>query len=235
MLHQLSDYMDENEINNFDDEQLSVNSPISVNDGCFCVKVNEKLICCLTVIGQVEGHYLLSSEHKTTKYEHMIPRIIGISQDKDIDGLLLIINTVGGDIEAGMAIAELISGVRKPSVSLILGGGHSIGVPLAVSADYSFIVKSATMTIHPVRMNGLVIGAPQQLAYFQNMQERIIRFVCEHSKISDKRFRELMMSSGKIVSDFGSVLEGCEAVNEGIIDEIGSIDSAVAKLISLIK
>lgn len=223
----------ENDEKIIDEEYTIMHNDIP--DGCFFVKSKDKLFCCLTIIGQIEGHYLLSSEHKTTKYEHMIPRLISISQNCDIDGLLLIINTVGGDIEAGMAIAELIAGLKKPTVSLILGGGHSIGVPLAVSADYSFIVKSATMTIHPVRMNGLVIGAPQQLAYFQNMQERIIKFVSDHSGVSAERFRELMMSTGKIVSDFGSVLEGENAVEEGIIDEIGSIDRAIEMLLSMCK
>lgn len=223
----------ENDEKIIDEEYTIMHNDIP--DGCFFVKSKDKLFCCLTIIGQIEGHYLLSSEHKTTKYEHMIPRLISVSQNSEIDGLLLIINTVGGDIEAGMAIAELIAGLKKPTVSLILGGGHSIGVPLAVSADYSFIVKSATMTIHPVRMNGLVIGAPQQLAYFQNMQERIIKFVSEHSGISAERFRELMMSTGKIVSDFGSVLEGENAVEEGIIDEIGSIDRAIEMLLSMCK
>ncbi|MBR3768552.1 MAG: ATP-dependent Clp protease proteolytic subunit [Clostridia bacterium] len=204
-----------------------------ITDGCFFIKCRDKVFCCMTIIGQIEGHFILSAQHKTTKYEHIIPRIITIDQDENVDGLLMILNTVGGDIEAGMAISELICGLRKPSVSLVLGGGHSIGIPLAVSADRSFITQSATMTIHPVRMNGLVMGVPQQLAYFQNMQERIVSFVSEHSKISSDRFRELMLSSGKLVSDFGTVLEGEQAVKEGIIDSIGSISDAIEELSNL--
>lgn len=151
------------------------------------------LIHCLTIIGQVEGHYILPPQNKTTKYEHVIPQLVAIEEDEKIKGLVIILNTVGGDVEAGLAIAELIAGMKKPTVSLVLGGGHSIGVPLAVSAKRSFIVPSATMTIHPVRMNGLVLGVPQTLSYFDKMQERIVRFVTDNSRISPERFRELMM------------------------------------------
>lgn len=196
------------------------------NDGCFYVNYNGKVYCCITIIGQIEGHYILNPENKTTKYEHLIPKIISADSNNGISGLMLILNTVGGDIEAGLAIAELIAGMKKPTVSLVLGGGHSIGIPLAVSAVKSFITKTATMTIHPARMNGLVMGVPQQLAYFQNMQERIISFVSEHSSVSSERFREMMMASGQLVSDFGTTLNGEEAVNEGIIDAIGTICDA---------
>ena len=194
------------------------------------IREGGRLFCCMTVIGQIEGHYILSAQNKTTKYEHVIPRLVSLEQDKNIDGLLLILNTVGGDIEAGLAIAELIAGMKKPTVSLVLGGGHSIGVPLAVSAKRSFIAKTATMTIHPVRMNGLVLGVPQTLAYFQNMQERIVRFVCENSHIAPERFRELMLHSGELVTDLGTLLEGESAVTEGIIDRVGTLADAVAAL-----
>lgn len=198
------------------------------NDGCFVIKKNDKLICCLVIIGQIEGHYKLSEEIKTTQYENIIPKLVSVEEDDNISGLLLIINTVGGDIEAGMAISELVAGMRKKTASLVLGGGHSIGISLAVSAKKSFIVPSATMTVHPVRMNGLIMGVPQQLEYFNDMQERIIGFVSGHSKISEDRFRELMMSSGNLVADFGTVLSGEEAVKEGIIDSIGSVDDAIS-------
>lgn len=192
------------------------------------------IIHCLTIIGQVEGHYILPSQNKTTKYEHVIPQLVAIEQDKDIKGLIIMINTVGGDVEAGLAIAELISGMTKPTVTLVLGGGHSIGVPLAVSAKRSFIVPSATMTIHPVRMNGLVLGIPQTLSYFEKMQERIINFVVKNSGIKSDRFRQLMMTTGELVMDVGTVLNGEDAVNEGLIDELGTLSDAVAYLYSLI-
>ncbi len=191
-------------------------------------------IHCLTIVGQVEGHYILPSQNKTTKYEHVIPMLVAIEQDTSIEGLLIILNTVGGDVEAGLAISELIAGMKTPTVSLVLGGGHSIGVPLAVSADYSFIVPSATMTVHPVRMNGLMLGVPQTLSYFDKMQERITNFVVDNSNISAERFKELMMTSGELVMDIGTVLDGELAVKEGLIDEIGGIHEAVEKLYSMI-
>lgn len=192
------------------------------------------IIHCLTIIGQVEGHYILPSQNKTTKYEHVIPQLVAIEQDKDIKGLIIMINTVGGDVEAGLAIAELIAGMTKPTVSLVLGGGHSIGVPLAVSAKKSFIVPSATMTIHPVRMNGLVLGIPQTLSYFEKMQERIVNFVTQNSKITPDRFRQLIMTTGELVMDVGTVLNGEDAVKEGLIDELGTLSQAVNCLYSLI-
>ncbi len=191
-------------------------------------------IHCLTIVGQVEGHYILPSQNKTTKYEHVIPMLVAIEQDTSIEGLLIILNTVGGDVEAGLAISELIAGMKTPTVSLVLGGGHSIGVPLAVSADYSFIVPSATMTVHPVRMNGLMLGVPQTLSYFDKMQERITNFVVDNSNISAERFKELMMTSGELVMDIGTVLDGELAVKEGLIDEIGGIHEAVEKLYGMI-
>ena len=192
------------------------------------------IIHCLTIIGQIEGHYILPSQNKTTKYEHVMPQLVAIEQDKDIKGLMILINTVGGDVEAGLAIAELIAGMSKPTVSIVLGGGHSIGVPLAVSAKKSFIVPSATMTIHPVRMNGLVLGVPQTLSYFEKMQDRIVRFVTENAKISGERFRELMMTTGELVMDVGTVLNGEDAVKEGLIDELGGLSDAVSCLYRMI-
>ena len=192
-------------------------------------------IHCLTVIGQVEGHYILPPQNKTTKYEHVIPQLVAIEQADDIEGLLLILNTVGGDVEAGLAIAELIAGMKKPTVSLVLGGGHSIGVPLAVSARYSFIAPTATMTVHPVRMNGVMLGVPQTLSYFDKMQERITSFVCANSSISPERFKQLMMKNGELVMDVGTVLDGEQAVQEGLIDSLGSLHDAVEKLYRLIE
>ena len=193
------------------------------------------VIHCLTVIGQIEGHYILSAQNKTTKYEHVIPQLVAIEESDGIDGLLLILNTVGGDIEAGLAIAELISGMKTPTVSLVLGGGHSIGVPLAVSADKSFITPSATMTVHPVRMNGLVLGVPQTLSHFEQMQERIVRFVSDNSRISADRFRELMLATGELVLDVGTMLDGEKAVSEGLIDSIGSLSDALECLYGMIE
>lgn len=178
------------------------------------------VIHCLNIIGQVEGHYILPAQNKTTKYEHIIPALVAIEQDRSIEGLVIILNTVGGDVEAGLAIAELIASMKTPTVSMVVGGGHSIGVPLAVCAKKSFIVPSATMTIHPVRMNGLVLGVPQTLSYFDKMQERIVRFVCDNSAIKPERFRELMMSTGELVMDVGSVIDGEQAVKEGLIDRL---------------
>jgi ATP-dependent protease ClpP protease subunit len=187
-------------------------------------------IHCLTVIGQIEGHYVLSSDQKATKYEHLIPLLVSIEESKEIDGLLLILNTMGGDVEAGLALAELIAGMKKPTVSLVLGGGHSIGVPLAVCTRKSFIVPSATMTIHPVRMSGTVIGVPQTYYYFERMQNRIIRFVCDNSNITEDKFRELLLKTDQIATDVGSVVEGEEAVEFGLIDSLGSLSDALLEL-----
>ncbi len=191
-------------------------------------------IHCLTIVGQIEGHQLLPSNNKTTKYEHVCPQLAAIEEAEDIDGLLILINTVGGDIEAGLAIAELICGMRKPTVSLVLGGGHSIGVPLGVSAKVSMIAPSAAMTIHPVRLNGVVIGVPQTFAYFEKIQERIVRFVVSNSRVSEDKFKELMLRTGELAGDVGSVIYGEEAVGLGLIDRVGGLSDALDALHSMI-
>ncbi len=187
-------------------------------------------IHCLTVVGQIEGHSIASQNQKTTKYEHVIPQLVSIEEDPAVEGLLVILNTVGGDVEAGLALAELISGITKPSATLVLGGGHSIGIPLAVSARRSFIVPTATMTIHPVRHSGLVLGIPQTMRYFEQMQQRITGFVASHSQITEKRFTQLMMRTGELVMDVGSVVDGEAAVKEGLIDELGGLGDALTYL-----
>lgn len=199
-------------------------------DGFSLLRAGGRIFCCLTVVGQIEGHYVLPPDTKTTKYEHVIPGLVAIEQADAVDGLLLLLNTVGGDVEAGLAIAELIAGMRKPTVSLVLGGGHSIGVPLAVAAKRSFIASTATMTVHPVRLNGLVLGARQSFEYFQNMQERIVSFVSGHAKISPARFRALMHGTGELMNDLGSLLDGERAVSEGLIDGVGTLSDALAAL-----
>lgn len=196
---------------------------------------SKHLIHCLTIIGQVEGHYLLPPQNKTTKYEHIMPALVAVEQDRSVEGLVIILNTVGGDVEAGLAIAELIAGMKTPTVSIVVGGGHSIGVPLAVSAKRSFIVPSATMTIHPVRMSGTVLGVPQTLSYFDKMQERISRFVCKNSNISPERFKQLMMNTGELTMDMGTVIDGETAVNEGLIDRLGGLSDAIEELYRLIE
>lgn len=193
------------------------------------------VIHCLTIIGQIEGHYALGPQNKTTKYEHVIPQLFAVEQTPEIEGLLVLLNTVGGDVEAGLALAELIAGMKKPTVSLVLGGGHSIGVPLAVAAQRSFIAPSASMTLHPVRMTGLMIGVPQTLYYFEKMQDRITRFVTENSRISPQRFRTLCMNTGELVTDIGTVLDGEAAVNEGLIDALGSLSDATEALYRMIE
>ena len=191
-------------------------------------------IHCLTIVGQVEGHYILPPQNKTTKYEHVIPQLVAIQEDPEIEGLIIILNTVGGDVEAGLAIAELVSSLRRPTVSLVLGGGHSIGVPLAVSARKSFIVPSATMTLHPVRMNGVVLGVPQTLSYFDKMQERIVRFVEDNSSLEGDEFRKMMMNTGELVMDVGTVLDGEAAVECGLIDHLGGLSDAMECLYQMI-
>lgn len=181
----------------------------------------------LTIVGQIEGHQLLPSTAKTTKYEHVMPLLAAIEESDEVDGLLVLLNTVGGDIEAGLGIAELIASMSKPTVSLVLGGGHSIGIPLAVSARRSFIVPTATMTVHPVRHSGMVLGVPQTLRYFEQMQERIVGFVAGHSAISAKRFVQLMHNTGELVMDMGTVLNGQQAVEEGLIDALGGLGDAL--------
>lgn len=192
-------------------------------------------IRCLTIIGQIEGHYVLPATNKTTKYEHIIPALVTIEEDSSVEGLLVVLNTVGGDVEAGLAIAELIAGMSKPTVSIVLGGGHSIGVPLSVSANRSFIVPSATMTIHPVRINGMTLGVPQTMRYFERMQDRITAFVTSNSRISPERFKALMLERDELVMDIGTVLDGKSAVKEGLIDSLGSLSDAVNCLYELIE
>lgn len=203
--------------------------------GSITVKKDGHFIHCLTIIGQIEGHYILPSQNKTTKYEHVIPQLVAIEESKEIDGLLIILNTVGGDVEAGLAIAELLSTMKTPTASLVLGGGHSIGVPLAVSCKRSFIVPTATMTVHPVRMNGTVLGVPQTLSYFEKMQDRIARFVENNSQITADEFRALMMKTGELIMDVGTVLDGEEAVKCGIVDELGGLSDALDYLESVIE
>lgn len=216
---------DQGEEKKNDDPQVSSTSDFET--GSITVSKDGHFIHCLTIIGQIEGHYILPSQNKTTKYEHVIPQLVAIEESKEIEGLLIILNTVGGDVEAGLAIAELLSTMKTPTASLVLGGGHSIGVPLAVSCRKSFIVPSATMTVHPVRMNGLVLGVPQTLSYFEKMQDRIVNFVANNSKISDSAFRELMMKTGELIMDVGTVLDGEGAVGCGLIDEMGGLSDAL--------
>ena len=187
-------------------------------------------IYCMSIIGEIEGHMVLPPQSKTTKYEHVIPELVRIEEDDSIKGLLLLLNTMGGDVEAGLAIAEVIASMKKPTVSVVLGGGHSIGVPLAVSAKYSLIVPSATMTIHPIRMNGTVIGVPQMFHYFSKVQDRLTDFVTRNSKIKEETFRSLMMETKKIANDVGTIIFGEEAVECGLIDEVGGISEAIAQI-----
>lgn len=191
-------------------------------------------IHCITIIGQIEGHLVLPPQNKTSKYEHIIPQLVAIEQDPNIRGVLVVLNTVGGDVDAGLAIAELLVSISKPSVSLVLGGGHSIAIPIAVSADYSFIAPTATMTIHPIRLAGLVIGVPQTYEYLDKMQDRVIRFITQHSRIESTKFRELMTRTGDLVRDVGTVMVGAEAVEVGLMDEVGGLASALSKLHELI-
>ena len=206
-----------------------------IDFGSVVIKNSRAAIHCLTIAGQIEGHMQLPNTQKATKYEHVLPLLAYLEESDDIDGVLFLLNTVGGDIEAGLAIAELIAGMKTPTVSLVLGGGHSIGVPLAASSAYSFIAPSATMTVHPVRMTGLVLGVPQTMSYFEQMQERIVRFVADNSRISADRFRSLMLATGQLVMDVGTVLDGEAAVKEGLIDSLGSLSDALDKLCDMIE
>jgi len=198
--------------------------------GSITAKTKHGTVHCITIIGQIEGHMELPSQNKTTKYEHLIPQITAVEQSDEIDGLLILLNTVGGDVEAGLAIAELIAGMRKPTVSLVLGGGHSIGVPLAVAAKKSFIAASAAMTIHPVRMNGTIIAVPQAFEYLAKIQERIVDFITSHSKIKSDRLLELMRETGQLMADVGTVISGETAVETGLIDEVGTLSDALDAL-----
>ena len=220
-------------------EKTGKSTPVPVQPiidmGSTVVKNARGTVLCLTVVGQVEGHTLLPDNVKATKYEHVLPLLAASEQTEDIDGLLLLLNTVGGDIEAGLAIAELAAGMTKPTVTLVLGGGHSIGVPLAVCGKETFIAPTASMTIHPVRMSGTVIAAEETYRYFQRIQERIVRFVAGNSRVSAERFRELMLSSGDMANDVGTVLYGEQAVAEGIIDRVGTLSDALNALYGQIR
>lgn len=237
----------ENNIKNDEEKEMNGGESDTMNDRKLCeheligesggvvAKNDEETIHCLSIIGQIEGHYILPEGQKATKYEHILPTLVSIEQDEDIDGVLILLNTMGGDVEAGLAIAEVIASMKKPTVSVVLGGGHSIGVPLAVSGKRSFIVPSATMTIHPVRINGLVVGVPQTFTYFNEMQKRIIDFICAHSKANKDKIYELMMRPDMMATDVGSIIEGREAVEYGIIDEVGGLDKALDALREMIK
>ena len=203
--------------------------------GSDLTKGKDGKIYTLTIIGQVEGHQVLPENCKTTKYEHVLPLLAGIEESDDIDGLLLLLNTVGGDIEAGLAIAEMIAGMKKPTVSLVLGGGHSIGIPLAVCTKKSFITPTASMTVHPVRMTGLVVGAPQTFRYFQRIQEQIVEFVGKNSKISKEKFEHYMMATGEMATDVGTILYGREAVASGLNDKLGGLNDALSALHRMIE
>lgn len=214
--------------NKIEEDTIRDMSAVSVESG-------GNRIYCMSIIGEIEGHVILPPQSKTTKYEHVIPELVRVEEDDNIDGLLLLLNTMGGDVEAGLAIAEMISSMSKPTVSIVLGGGHSIGVPLAVSAKYSLIVPSATMTIHPIRTNGTVIGVAQTFQYFSKVQDRLTDFVVRNSRVKKKRFQELMMETKKIANDVGTILFGEEAVECGLIDQVGGISDAIKKLRKMTK
>ena len=222
------------QVNHNDESSESSNDSVK-EYGSVEISRGKHKIYCLTIIGEIEGHNVLPEQSKTTKYEHVIPQLVGIEESDDIEGLIIILNTVGGDVEAGLAIAELISGMKKPTVTFVLGGGHSIGVPLAVAAKHSFIAPSATMTVHPVRMNGLMIGVPQMMNHFARMQDRITDFVVANSNITAERFSELMMNTGELVTDVGSVLTGEMAVKEGIIDSLGTLSDVIQCVYEMIE
>lgn len=224
---------DEKENESVNDRKLAEQDMIEESGGVIA-KSGEETIHCLSIIGQIEGHYILPEGQKATKYEHILPLLVSIEQDENIDGVLILLNTMGGDVEAGLAIAEVIASMKKPTVSVVLGGGHSIGVPLAVSGKKSFIVPSATMTIHPVRINGLVVGVPQTFTYFNEMQKRIIDFICAHSRADKDKIYELMMRPDMMATDVGSIIEGREAVEYGLIDEVGGLDRALEALKKMI-
>lgn len=220
---------DEIENKKYKDEKIEKESQVTLDEND-----SNHRIHLITIIGEIEGHENAGNQSKVTKYELLLPQLASIEDSDEIDGVLLLLNTMGGDVEAGLAIAEMVASLSKPTVSLVLGGSHSIGVPIAVSTDYSFIVPTGTMVVHPVRMNGMVIGVPQTFNYFREVQDRITGFVCSHCNISKTRYEELMMETEVLTKDVGSVLEGEEAVREGIICEIGGISQAIAKLHELI-
>ncbi|MBQ8414416.1 MAG: ATP-dependent Clp protease proteolytic subunit [Clostridia bacterium] len=214
------------------DQEISKNQSedTMLKEGAALLDCDGGAIFCLTIIGQIEGHYILDNTQKATKYDHVIPTLVALEESEKIDGIIILINTLGGDVEAGLAMAEVISSLTKPTASVVLGGGHSIGVPLAVSANRSFIVPSATMTIHPVRTSGVVLGVPQAFNYLEKMQDRIIRFIVGHSGVKEEYFRHLINRTDTLVNDIGSILNGYEAVECGLIDEIGGIKDALAYL-----
>ena len=219
---------DKNEAAEKEDERIRETGQLELNE-----EEHDQRIYLMTIIGEIEGHEVLENTSKTTKYEHIIPKLASIEDSKEIEGVLILINTMGGDVEAGLAIAEMIASLSKPTVTLVLGGSHSIGVPIAVSSTYSFIVPTGTMVIHPVRMNGTIIGVSQTFEYFKQIQNRIVQFVCSHCKIKQERFEKLMLETGFLTKDVGSVLVGEEAVKEGIIDEVGGIREAMKKIYDL--
>lgn len=227
--------MSEKDEHNTENEEKEEQAEQIKESGSVDTKNPRGNIHCLTVIGQVEGHQVLPPQNKTTKYEHVLPQLVAVEENPEIDGLLVLLNTVGGDVEAGLAIAEMISGMKKPTVSLVLGGGHSIGVPLAVSSDYSFIAPTATMTVHPLRMCGTVIGVTQTFQYFERMQERICEFVIANSNIGMSDFKKLMLTTDDMANDVGTILFAKEAVECGIIDSMGGLSDALEKMYELIK
>ncbi len=224
----------------FDEEESDIlknaemKNHIIEEQGCVVTKNNNVTIHSMIIAGQIEGHYVVSPQTKSTKYEHIIPQLVAVEESPEIDGLLILLNTMGGDVEAGLAISEMIAGMKKPTVSLVLGGGHSIGVPLAVCTKKSFIVPSATMTVHSVRLNGLVIGVPQTFSYFTKMQERIIDFIVRHSHAKKETLRKLMLNTDELASDVGSVIDAAEAVNIGLIDSVGSFSDALSALKNMV-
>ncbi|WP_379967377.1 ClpP family protease [Ectobacillus sp. sgz5001026] len=224
------DYINNDDIDKRQDAKDSLVEKIQQLGQTNIPQMSESRIHCLTIIGQIEGHIQLPPQNKTTKYEHLIPQLVAIEQNPKIEGLLVLLNTVGGDVEAGLAISEMIASLSKPTVSIVLGGGHSIGVPIAVSTDYSFIVETATMTVHPIRLTGLVIGVPQTFEYLDKMQERVIRFVTKHSNITEDRFKELMFAKGNLTRDIGTNVVGADSVKYGLINEVGGIGEAIQKL-----
>ncbi len=226
---------------NEDGSSVENDSPINeqhteqINEtGSVLVNRNGRIVHCLTIVGQIEGHFVLQGQSKATKYEHVIPQLVAVDEDDRIHGLMVLLNTCGGDVEAGLAIAEVIAGMKKPVVSIVLGGGHSIGIPLAVASKHSFIAKSASMTVHPVRTTGLTVGAPQTFEYFRRMQDRITTFVADNSNISKERYNELVLNTGELVLDIGTILEGQEAVDEGLIDSVGTLSDAMNCLYDMI-
>ncbi len=231
-------------VKNPSDDGSSVENDSPINEqhteqinetGSVLVNRQGRIVHCLTIVGQIEGHFVLQGQNKATKYEHVIPQLVAVDEDDRIHGLMVLLNTCGGDVEAGLAIAEVIAGMKKPVVSIVLGGGHSIGIPLAVASKHSFIAKSASMTVHPVRTTGLTVGAPQTFEYFRRMQDRITTFVSDNSNISKERYNELVLNTGELVLDIGTILEGQEAVDEGLIDSVGTLSDAMNCLYDMIE